>query len=98
MIIDFFKNVYKMGIPHNGTETSKNAAKKVKPLSLRIRAYQLLDQSGGMTNNELAKALGIPLSSACARCRELQLKGVVFDSGIRRLTKHKRKAIVWSVK
>ena len=40
----------------------------------------------------------MPLSSVCARCRELQLLGLIEDSGIRRETPYGKTAIVWQKK
>src|SRR5712664_4216138 len=49
----------------------------------------------GMTDDELAVALGIGISSVNARRRELVLKNVVTDSRRRRPTRTGRAAIVW---
>ena len=40
----------------------------------------------------------MPLSSVCARVRELQLTGHIEDSGIRRETPYGKTAIVWQKK
>ena len=42
--------------------------------------------------------LNMPLSSVTARCRELQLMNLVFDSGNRRKTSFGGTAIIWQAK
>jgi hypothetical protein len=37
----------------------------------------------------------IPLSSVCARIRELQVEGKIIDSNKRVLSKYKRECVVW---
>ena len=48
-----------------------------------------------LTNYEISDELEIPLSSVCARVRELQILNLVEDSGKRRETKYGKQAIVW---
>jgi hypothetical protein len=40
----------------------------------------------------------MPLSSVCARVRELQILNLVIDSGLKRKTKYGKDAIVWAKK
>jgi DNA-binding transcriptional regulator GbsR (MarR family) len=51
-----------------------------------------------LTNYEISDELEIPLSSVCARVRELQVLNLVIDSGLKRKTKYGKDAIVWERK
>ncbi len=51
-----------------------------------------------LTNYQIADELEMPLSSVCARVRELQVLDLVLDSGLRRETKYGKQAIVWEIK
>ena len=84
---------------HNYTDTSIRAyGKKILKLrGLRLKVLEFL-QSQSSTNFETAEELEMTLSSVCARCRELQLLGLVEDSGNRRPTANGGTAIVWRVK
>ena len=83
---------------HNFTTTSKNAwnSKKDK-LTKREQVYELL-KLNSLSNYQIAEELEMPLSSVTARCRELQILGLVEDSGIRRETPYGKTAIVWKCK
>ena len=48
--------------------------------------------------DEISDELEMPLSSVCARCRELQLLGLIEDSGRRKETPYGKTAIVWQKK
>jgi len=83
---------------HNFTTTSKDAwnSKKDK-LTKREQVYELL-KLNALSNYQIADELEMPLSSVCARCRELQLLGLIEDSGWRRTTPYGKTAIVWQKK
>jgi len=83
---------------HNFTTTSKDAwnSKKDK-LTKREQVYELL-KLNALSNYQIADELEMPLSSVCARCRELQLLGLIEDSGKRRETPYGKTAIVWQKK
>ena len=83
---------------HNFTTTSKDAwnSKKDK-LTKREQVYELL-KLNSLSNYQIAEELEMPLSSVTARCRELQILGLVEDSGIRRETPYGKTAIVWKCK
>src|SRR6056300_1122490 len=83
----------------NYTETSKQALADIKPKikTKREQVYDLI-KLNALTNYEIADELEIPLSSACARCHELQELNLVIDSGLRRKTKFGKQAIVWQRK
>lgn len=85
--------------PHNGTETSREAAESVRDDVGRQEAMilALLDEAGsdGMTDDEIEVATGLRHESASARRRGLVLKGLVVDSGKVRPTRRGRKAVCW---
>ena len=80
---------------HNFTDTSKLAwANKKDKLTKREQVYEYV-KTQASTNYEISDELEMPLSSVCARVRELQLLELVEDSGIRRKTPYGKTAIVW---
>ena len=83
---------------HNFTTTSKDAwnSKKDK-LTKREQVYEYV-KTQASTNYEISDELEMPLSSVTARCRELQLLGLVEDSCNRRQTPYGKTAIVWQKK
>ena len=83
----------------NYTDTSKKAYqnKEYKLKGLREEVYQFL-LIEPKTNHQIAEELDMSLQSVCARCRELQLMDLVFDSGQRRKTSFGGSAIVWEAK
>lgn len=83
----------------NYTDTSKKAYqnKEYKLKGLREEVYQFL-LIEPKTNHQTAEELDMSLQSVCARCRELQLMDLVFDSGQRRKTSFGGSAIVWQAK
>ena len=83
---------------HNFTTTSKDAwnSKKDK-LTKREQVYEYI-KTESSTNYQIADELEMPLSRVCARCRELQLLGLIEDSGKRRETPYGKTAIVWQKK
>ena len=83
---------------HNYTETSKSAwVNKKDKLTKREQVYEYIKFQDS-TNYEIARELEMPLSSVCARVRELQLLGLVEDSCNRRQTPYGKTAIVWQTK
>ena len=80
---------------HNFTDTSKSAwVNKKDKLTKREQVYEYI-KTEPSTNYQIAKELNMPLSSVCARVRELQITHHVEDSGIRRGTPYGKTAIVW---
>ena len=83
---------------HNYTDTSKSAFNNKKDkLTKREQVYEYI-KTESSTNYQIAHELKMPLSSVCARCRELQILGLIEDSGIRRETPYGKTAIVWQKK
>ena len=77
------------------SETSKNAYyKKKDKLTLKEQVYDLL-LDNPLANHQIADIMEIPLSSVCARIRELQVDGKIIDSGKRTLSKYGRDCVVW---
>ena len=83
---------------YNYTDTSKSAwVNKKDKLTKREQVYEYI-KTESSTNYQISDELEMPLSSVCARCRELQLLGLIEDSGIRRETPYGKTAIVWQKK
>ena len=83
---------------HNYTDTSKAAwANKKDKLTKREQVFEYI-KSEASTNYQISDRLNMPLSSVCGRCRELQLLGLIEDSGKRRQTPFGKTAIVWQKK
>ena len=77
------------------SETSKSAYyKKKNKLTLKEQVFNLL-LDNPLANHEIADKMEIPLSSVCARIRELQVDGKIIDSGKRTLSKYGRDCVVW---
>lgn len=90
------------GVPYvRGSDTSETAAESVEAVSGRLEAavYELIVRAGqrGMTDDEIETATGLTHQCASARRRTLVLKGLICDSGQRRLTRRSRPAVVWIV-
>ena len=78
--------------------TSKQAYDSKKNKStLRDKVHGLLLWKS-LSNEQIANELNIPLSSACARVRELQILGLVEDSKYRTLSKFGKKVVLWQGK
>ena len=75
--------------------TSKEAFESKKnKVTVRDRVYDLLLLKN-MSNEQIANELNIPLSSACARVRELQILDLVENSNYRSLSKFGKKVVLW---
>jgi hypothetical protein len=85
--------------PSNGVPTSNEAAKAIEPVAQRQRDIlfrYVCDQIvHGTTNQEAEEALGMPAQTITPRMLEIRKEGLVTDSGLKRLTRSGRKAIVW---
>ena len=94
--LDIFETDYESC---NYTSTSKKALASIKPKikTKREQVYDLIKLKP-LTNYEISDELEIPLSSVCARVRELQVLNLVIDSGLKRKTKYGKDAIVWQKK
>ncbi len=94
-----YRSPYRSGLPgeHGRHDTERAAAyEAIWTANETTRAvYRILlkRRDKGATYTELQQALGI--ASAQQRLSDLVQRGLVVDSGQRRLTPRKRKAIVW---
>lgn len=95
-------------MPHNGTDTSIDAAESHTPedaKNLRARVYALIatrsSTSGklvGVTSDEAEAELELSHQTCSARFNELRNRGLIVDSGERRKTRSGRNAAVYVVK
>lgn len=82
--------------PHSGT--SKEAAEKMRPAASSDRARILkflTGKLGGMTDEEMQRALKLNPNTQRPRRIELVVAGKVRDSGKTRETASGRKATIW---
>jgi predicted transcriptional regulator len=86
-----------VAVSRNAPDTSIDAAVKARPKSGKQReaVFNAIKAAGGLTSDELSQQLGLPAQSVTARVNSLANDGLIFDSGLRRLTRYNRKAIVW---
>jgi hypothetical protein len=91
--------------PYNGkapsvdVDTSRDAASAIQgfvnPLQAKVLHWVRSQGVNGSTCDEAEVALNMRHQTCSARIRELALKERILDSGIRRRTRSKRKAIVY---
>ena len=80
------------------SDTSKSAwENKKNKVTLKEQVYDLL-LNNPLANHQIAETMEIPLSSVCARIRELQLEDKIEDSGKRALSQYKRECVIWKRK
>lgn len=92
-----------MTLPHcTGSDTSRAAAESMRghaaDVRWRVLAHIRAQGEAGSTCEESEIALGLKHQTASARVNELHSGGFIVDSGLRRLTTSKRKAVVWIVR
>lgn len=82
-----------------GSPTSEAAAESIKPHTCRLRMEVLrtITATGGLTDEIGSSYSGIAANTWRPRRRELQVLGMIRDSGETRPTKSGRKAVVWKV-
>ena len=77
------------------SETSKSAWENKKDKqSLKEQIFDLL-LNNPLANHQIAKVMNIPLSSVCARIRELQIDKKIEDSSKRIKSQYGRDCVVW---
>ena len=77
------------------SETSKAAWENKKDkLTLKEQVYDLL-LNNPLANHQIAETMNIPLSSVCARIRELQIDKKIEDSSKRIKSQYGRDCVVW---
>ena len=80
------------------SDTSKSALEHKKDkITLKDKVFDLL-LNNPMANHQISETMEIPLSSVCARIRELQLEDKIEDSGKRALSKYKSECVIWQRK
>lgn len=84
---------------HDAKPTSREAARSMKqaapPIRERVRRFILDRGRTGATAEEASIALGLRMSTASARFRELAQAQAIRDSGRTRPTTSGRAAVVW---
>lgn len=83
--------------PHNGTDTSRAAARSVKAAAPTIadNVLVLIQEQGGLTCWEVEQHTDLKHQTASARIWELRQAGLIKDSGVKRKTASGRNAKVW---
>ena len=80
------------------SETSKSAWENKKDKqSLKEQIFDLL-LNNPLANHQIAEVMNIPLSSVCARIRELQIDKKIEDSSKRIKSQYGRDCVVWKRK
>ena len=98
---ELFDLLYGGTAPHQRhSDTSRAAAVTLdddRRATLRGQVYRFLRQHGddGATDEEIQQALDLNGNTERPRRCELFEAGMVADSGMRRLTRNGRKAVVW---
>jgi hypothetical protein len=84
-------------IPFSNDTTSREAAESIEPEVNRLEQEVLsaIKFCNGLACHEVEQMTGMAHTTASARIRGLVLKGLVYDSGQKKLTPSKRNAIVW---
>jgi hypothetical protein len=92
------QTLWKPALAVEDSGTSKDAARKIERprTALRIRVYEFIAQSGGVTDEEIQIALDMNPSTERPRRVELVEANLVRDSSTRRRTKSGRWAVVWT--
>jgi len=89
-------------IPTGKTDTSRESRdimqKKGLSNEYRTRVYNFVLSIGNATYDEVMKATGIIQATAATYVSFLRQQGWLYDTGQRRLTRHKRPAIVWAAR
>lgn len=84
---------------HRGISTSIEAADAMAPKMARLQRMTFETIAGrgahGCTADEVSDLLGVDHRSTQPRATELKLKGLIVDSGMRRVNSTGRSAIVW---
>lgn len=90
---------YPTGPGHRGVETSIAAAREIDLSVGRLQRIALSEirtaGARGLTTNELAARVRINRDSIQPRTSELRERGLIRDSGARRLNANGKRAIVW---
>lgn len=84
---------------HRHVDTSVAAAEAIAPATgplQRMVLFAIAEVGArGLTSQELAVRTGVDFNSVQPRTSELRQLGLIRDSGLRRLNRNGKKAIVW---
>jgi hypothetical protein len=82
---------------HTDPDTSHEAAEQVDVTRAESLVADAIRRSGrhGLIAADLPRLTGLPLNSATPRTRPLMEKGIIYDSGERRVAPSGRRQIVW---
>lgn len=78
-------------------QTSHDAAKSVNTTALEAAVYGCLKAHGPKTSFEIADILRLSLVTVSPRLAPLRDKGLIKDSGVRRIGESGRGRIVWEI-
>lgn len=78
-------------------QTSKDAANKINTTALEAMVFGALKAHGPQTINEVADVLRLSLVTVSPRFAPLRDKGLIRDTGVRRLGESGRGRIVWEI-
>jgi predicted transcriptional regulator len=78
-------------------KTSKDAAQKVNTTMLEAAVFGALKAHGPQTINEVADVLSLSLVTVSPRFAPLRDKGLIRDTGVRRLGESGRSRTVWEI-
>ena len=86
--------------PHNGRDTSYEAAASVEnDLSrMRLLVWRAIRELGDATCDELEVELNMRHQTCSARLNDLYKRQDIYDSDLRRPTRSGRSAIVWRIR
>ena len=93
---DLFRYPHQPGAQDRDTSRAAATDAAETAPQLRARALAIVEQSNGLTADEVAGRLGLSILSIRPRLTELSRMGKVRDSGVRRRNASGKKAIVWS--
>jgi predicted transcriptional regulator len=85
---------------YQDTDTSREAAEKVKPKAawVRARVIDCLTRQGPMTTVQIAAALGMAYETVQPRTSEARAQGLIVDTGRRGPSRDPGKSsIVWAI-
>lgn len=81
----------------NDPDTSRDAAAGVNVTAMEAAVYGAIKAHGPKTSFEIADILSLSLVTVSPRLRPLADKGMVRDSGVRRMGQSGRNQIVWEI-
>lgn len=92
-----FDEIYRGEAPHNGTDTSAEAAEQMDLSTLNRMRLEVLDaiRRQPQTDQQVQDRLGMDPSTERPRRRELVLAGLIRASGRKDWTRAHRRAMVW---